>query len=126
MYWQVVLATEPPGFPAAQWLPGKWMPESKKQPAPPDTAPSDTRSVFAGRDQLFLAMTEAMLRLISQYPGLVDKVAHTIALQPGQPRGDHFDIMMEAISRLAPFYPGLGLAIDAALEPFSEHDQWKS
>ncbi len=68
--------------PAAQRLPGEWTPAPRRQPK----SPADTRSVFANRDRLYIDMTEAMLRLTSQYPGLVDKVAHTIALQPGQSR----------------------------------------
>ncbi len=108
---------EPQSFPAAQWLPEKWTPAPRKQPAPPDAKPADTRSVTES-DQAFIAMTEAMIRLIARYPGLVDKVAQAIELHPGQSRENHFNTMMEAISRSAPFYPGLGLAIVAALEPF--------
>lgn len=114
MHWQVELL--PSGQPAA-WLAKEYLPEGRKTQAPPDANTSDTRSV--SEDAGIIAMTEAILRLISQYPGLVDKVAHTIALQPGQSRDSHFNTMMEAVSRSAPFYPGLGLAIDAALEPFS-------
>lgn len=125
MYWQVVLAAESPGSPTARWLPEKWTPEPRKQPPPPGANASDTRSVFTSQDQIYVAMTEAILRLIVRYPGLMDQIAGAFALEPGQPRKQHFDRIMEVLSASAPRYPGLGKAITATLEPFAKDPIWR-
>lgn len=113
MYWQM---THDPAEPAAEprrWIAKHLLPEHLQQRVTPAARHEDTQSV----PQL-VGMTEGILRLITQYPGLVDKVAHTIPLKPGQSRQDHFDTMMEAISNQARFHEGLGVAIADTLEPF--------
>lgn len=113
MYWRM---THHPAEPASQprrWIAKHLLPEHFEYPATPAAHQDDTRSVSP-----LIAMTEAILRLITQYPGLVDKVKDTIPLKPGQSRQDHFDTMMEAISNQARFHEGLGVAIGDTLEPF--------
>ena len=123
MYWQVTLLDGREGGPQPRWLPEKWTPAPRKQAAPLDANSSDAHSLSL--ETGIIAMTEAILRLIARYPGLVDKVAHAIALQPGQTRLDHFNTMMEAISQQARYHHGLGLAIDEALEPFDRGGSWR-
>lgn len=122
MYWKVDLAPEPQSSDAAQWLPGQWTPEPRREPAPPDANTADTGSASEDAEAIALAisMIEAMLRLIARYPGLVEKVAHAIPLRPGQSYLDNFNTLMGAISDQARFHSGLGVAISDTLKPFQE------
>lgn len=113
MYWTMTHLPPAPAAEPRRWIAKHLLPENFKHRATPAAPEADTTSVPA-----LIGMTEAILRLITQYPGLVEKVAHTIPLKPGQSRQDHFDTMMEAISNQARFHTGLGVAIADTLEPF--------
>ncbi len=113
MYWQMTHEPAAPDTGTHRWIAKHLLPEHFERRETRTAAQEDTRSVLP-----HVAMTEAMLRLIIQYPGLVEKVKHTIPWTPGQSREVHFDTMMEAISNQARFHPGLGVAIADALEPF--------
>ena len=113
MYWRMTHHPAEPVSEPHRWIAKHLLPENFKHRATPAAPEADTASVPA-----IIGMTEAILRLITQYPGLVEKVAHTIPLKPGQSRQDHFDTMMEAISNQARFHTGLGVAIADTLEPF--------
>ncbi len=69
-------------------------------------------------DLVFIEMTEAILRMIVNYPGVTEECADAIRMKPGQSRQQHFDQMMAALTARAPYHQGMGKAIADTLSPF--------
>ncbi len=125
MFWQLDLLPPEPVPAFAVWLPEKLVPAKREPQKPPEAHSSDTRSV-PEEDLVFIEMTEAILRLVANYPGVIEKCAEAIQIKPGQSRQEHFDRMMAAFTARAPYHAGMGKAIADTLSPFVSKDaSWR-
>lgn len=86
-----------------------------------ETNPAGARK---GSPDKFNDMTQAALRVVSRYPGLHEKVADVLILQPGQSRRDHFKTLIRALLKQTGEYRGLGHALAEAIAPFAGVELW--
>ena len=124
MNWKI----NPPGTTPQEpgWLPSDRIPKPRAVPKRITPAGAKRKSAYTSREQIHVAMSEAVLRALILHPAAIAGTAHAIQLRPRQTREAHFEMMMDAISGAAPNYPGLGEAIAAALEPFAKDPIWES